>query len=833
MADTSEIWRKVGEMEHALSLAQVRDDPQMKANILILLGGYYCKLLQWADARASYEQAVFLLRGLPPTEYLSNALFGLGLVLAGEQRFSEVLPVLGEALQLAREGQKEDIEIGCLSELGRAATEAGEPERALSYLQEVLALVRRRGNRKMEVRELGKLGIALARLKREQEAMDCHEQALAIAREIGDQAGVAMELGNLGYMLTDHLRHPESAIGYFQQALAIFRQLEDRWSEAKTLMNIAATYLRMGQAEEALQQLRQARAIATTLGDRDLLGGIAGKEGEAYELLYDPEQAIMAHQRALLLSKGIGERQSEIESMSHMGFAWRTKGQPADALDLHQRALEMAREQHDTVEEGQQLGNIASDLHALGRDQEGMYHNQQALALFREQGNLYGEGRTLVNIGTAHVVVAHTPGAYEYRDGKSIIKGLAYWRLGQALLEIDLPDEAQLVQQKIDGIRARKDEQSFQRQLRASEPHFRWLYFQRLWPASGEALLRRERQDTRWYRSTDQVETLAVLLDEQPLDTLLEVRCLLSPTEWRELKASHTRSIARAADLQDRTLQGRLLYALGFFCASLGEGQEAIRNLQQALAIFDEIRDYQHVIRVAQLLGTAFLEMGQPLEAVEALQQGAFLTLPPHDHRTECMVLLRSLCSIYRMLGESKLARSLLQLGLEMRSPLDDPVEEKRVLVDLSFTCLDLGYHQKALEYLGQARDVSTEQMRNPFEEGALLCHIATAQAVHGKFTIARTNFVQAQNLLYQRDDLVNAGLMSNYIALTYLFQQEIAICLAHLRQGIDVTGESEHTNKRAKQLLQQIKFSMRRDVGAFQSLWEESSPHYAALWGS
>lgn len=156
MTDTSELWQKIGEMERALHAAQMRNDPQREANVLILLGGYYCALLQWADARTSFEKALSLLRNLPSPLHLVNALYGLGLALEGEKRWSSVLSVLEEALQLARTGlKKEETEIGCLSQLGHAATEAGKPEQALSYLQEVLVLTRRRGDRKAEGRAQG------------------------------------------------------------------------------------------------------------------------------------------------------------------------------------------------------------------------------------------------------------------------------------------------------------------------------------------------------------------------------------------------------------------------------------------------------------------------------------------------------------------------------------------------------------------------------------------------------------------------------------------------------------------------------------------------------
>ena len=68
-------------------------------------------------------------------------------------------------------------------------------------------------------------------------AIEYYQQALAIARDIGDRQGEGIYLGNLGNVFAD-LGDEGQAIEYYQQALTIARETEDRRSECIHLGNL-------------------------------------------------------------------------------------------------------------------------------------------------------------------------------------------------------------------------------------------------------------------------------------------------------------------------------------------------------------------------------------------------------------------------------------------------------------------------------------------------------------------------------------------------------------------------------------------------------------------
>ncbi|WP_239643517.1 tetratricopeptide repeat protein [Crocosphaera watsonii] len=70
-----------------------------------------------------------------------------------------------------------------------------------------------------------------------EQAREYYQQSLAITREIGDRNGEAnsyIGLGNAYYFLGQY----EQAREYYQQSLAIFKEIGDKPGEAKALFNV-------------------------------------------------------------------------------------------------------------------------------------------------------------------------------------------------------------------------------------------------------------------------------------------------------------------------------------------------------------------------------------------------------------------------------------------------------------------------------------------------------------------------------------------------------------------------------------------------------------------
>jgi len=117
----------------------------------------------------------------------------------------------------------------------------GQIEQAIHEYQQSLQTLKEIGDRAAEAASLGNLGLAYRDLGRIPEAIEHYQMALAISREIGDRRSEVGQLGNLGLAYRD-LGRIQEAIEYYHQALAISREIGDRHSEASLLANLGSAY---------------------------------------------------------------------------------------------------------------------------------------------------------------------------------------------------------------------------------------------------------------------------------------------------------------------------------------------------------------------------------------------------------------------------------------------------------------------------------------------------------------------------------------------------------------------------------------------------------------
>ena len=84
------------------------------------------------------------------------------------------------------------------------------------------------------------------------EAAQFYQQALAIYREIGDRSEIANSLNHLGFAYKS-IGQYQQAIEYYQQELTLRRELGDRRQEGYSLTNLGITYGSLGQYHKAIE----------------------------------------------------------------------------------------------------------------------------------------------------------------------------------------------------------------------------------------------------------------------------------------------------------------------------------------------------------------------------------------------------------------------------------------------------------------------------------------------------------------------------------------------------------------------------------------------------
>jgi CHAT domain-containing protein len=120
-------------------------------------------------------------------------------------------------------------------------------------------------------------------------------------------------------------------VEFYQQALAIKKEVGDRSGEGTTLNNIGGGYKSLGQYPKALEFYQQALAIKKEVGDRAVEGTTLNNIGEVYNYLGQYPKALEFYQQALAIVKEVGDRAVEGTTLSNIGVVYRSLGQYTDA----------------------------------------------------------------------------------------------------------------------------------------------------------------------------------------------------------------------------------------------------------------------------------------------------------------------------------------------------------------------------------------------------------------------------------------------------------------------------------------------------------------------
>jgi tetratricopeptide (TPR) repeat protein len=251
---------------------------------------------------------------------------------------------------------------------------------------------------------LGSLGNVCGNLGQVERAIKLYEKALAIVREIGDRWSEGIWLGCLG---DDYraLGQVEKAIKLFEEALTLAREIGNRREEGIQLGRLGRTYRYLGQIERAIDFYEQGLAIAREIGNRREESGQLGFLGSAYRDLGQVERATDYFEQALAISLEVGGRQGEGLWRGHLGRTYRDLGQIERAIKLYEEALDIALETGNRWGKGANLANLGRAYHTLGQVEQAIKFYEESLTIFREIGTRSGESYQLVGLGKALLAI--------------------------------------------------------------------------------------------------------------------------------------------------------------------------------------------------------------------------------------------------------------------------------------------------------------------------------------------------------------------------------------------------------------------------------------------
>ena len=189
------------------------------------------------------------------------------------------------------------------------------------------------------------------------EAKEYYENALAIAREIEHKSGEGDALSGIGNVCKD-LGEVKKAKEYHKKSLAISREIGDKMGEGHTLENLGIVYGDLGEVKKEIEYHEKSLAISREIGDKMGEGCTLGNLGIVYKDLGEVKKAIEYYEKALEIARDIEDRFREGVWISSIGEANFLLGDWESSLDLLNKSLEIYQEIGYPTRQAEILGII-------------------------------------------------------------------------------------------------------------------------------------------------------------------------------------------------------------------------------------------------------------------------------------------------------------------------------------------------------------------------------------------------------------------------------------------------------------------------------------------
>lgn len=168
------------------------------------------------------------------------------------------------------------------------------------------------------------------------------------------------------------------------------------------------------------------------------------------------------------------------------------------------------------------------------------------------------------------------------------------------------------------------------------------------------------------------------------------------------------KAVAQVTTVEERRADADRLHDQGLQQLRTGQLQEALEYFNQALVVYQEIRDRARESRTIGNLGITYRDMGEYERAIKLLLQYVAMN-QELSNRAEEGFALGHLGIAYRESGQYELAIDVLEQRIEIAREVGDRSGEGAGLGNLGLAYAGLGQYERAIEIYEQRLDIARE----------------------------------------------------------------------------------------------------------------------------
>lgn len=253
------------------------------------------------------------------------------------------------------------------------------------------------------------------------EALRYYDQALSIVRDLQDrrwEGGILNDIGLVYKGMGDFNR----ALSYFRWALTIHREVKNLPWEGNSLYNIGYLYKDQGHLEKAATYLEQAYQIKKEKGPCPENICLLDEIARIYYSLKQYPSALKYLKKTQPIYRRLKNHREEARVLYYIGSIYNTLDEYGKALKSFNNALELYRKVKDPIGEGNTLYSLGSTYNHLRNYCNAIACFEDALGIKKELNDRSGEAAVYASLGLIYNELQQHEKAIPYLNKALVIK---------------------------------------------------------------------------------------------------------------------------------------------------------------------------------------------------------------------------------------------------------------------------------------------------------------------------------------------------------------------------------------------------------------------------
>jgi CHAT domain-containing protein/tetratricopeptide (TPR) repeat protein len=247
-----------------------------------------------------------------------------------------------------------------------------------------------------------KLGRTHLKLQNNIAAIESFKQALML--RINDSRHDRAILHNMLGLTYQKTGNIEKSRAHLNKALELRIINKDMLGEARTMGNLAATYLAQGRYIKAIEHYQQAQLLfgKTAQANSNDLGNIQTNLGSVYAEMGQYDKALIYQYQALAIYQQAGNTTGIASVYHNIGYIESEQQNYAAALDAFEQAIALREKNQDRFGAAETRNNFGMLLSEMGRQEEALQALFQALPVLEELNTRIQMAATYDSIGSVY-----------------------------------------------------------------------------------------------------------------------------------------------------------------------------------------------------------------------------------------------------------------------------------------------------------------------------------------------------------------------------------------------------------------------------------------------